>query len=112
MHKMSCGCPQCRSSGEFEVLAFAPASALGCGYEGETGDEDEFAYAAEAEGEPEGEGEGEYEGEWETPPAFDEGEEYELAMELLSLSSEEELDQFLIHHVSQPHTAAFIKNFV
>lgn len=79
MHKMSCGCPQCRSSGEFEVLAFAPAPAQG--YEGEG--EGEFAYEFEDEGE------------WETARAFDEGEEYELAMELLSLSSEEELDQFL-----------------
>jgi hypothetical protein len=81
MHKLSCGCTQCRSSGEFEMLEFAPAWAGED--EGEAAYEDEFGYEAEGEGEDE------------TARAFDEGEEYELAMELLSLSSEEELDQFL-----------------
>jgi hypothetical protein len=67
MHTLTCQCPQCRASGEFEQLEFSHAG----------GGEFEAADGYEAE------------------RPFDEAEEYELAMELLSVSSEEELDLFL-----------------
>lgn len=71
MHAMTCRCPQCRGNAEFERLGFAA----------------EFEDGAEFEGE--------YAGESGYAPPFDEAEEYELAMELLSISSEDELEQFL-----------------
>ena len=73
MHAMSCRCPNCRPGGTgFETL----------GFEFESADE----------GEDEGEsGFGARDGE----SPFSEAEENELAMELLSVASEEELDQFL-----------------
>ncbi|WP_158219653.1 hypothetical protein [Ideonella sp. A 288] len=79
MHTMSCRCAHCRTGGgasEFESLAF-PASvyrdsrALEAEFEAPTGD-------ASPGGLP-----------------FSEAEEHELAMELLSVASEDELDQFL-----------------
>lgn len=70
----SCGtCGKCRSQGEFEVLPFAGNFEAGFGAE----------FSAEFGGF------GEFEG------PFSEAEEMELAMELLSVASEEELDQFL-----------------
>jgi hypothetical protein len=68
MHAMTCQCPSCRGAGAFETMGF------------------EF----------EGEGEGEASfGLRDSESPFSEAEETELAMELLSVSSEEELDQFL-----------------
>lgn len=70
----SCGtCGKCRSQGEFEVLPFSGG------------------FSAQFNGEFEEESGGF--GEFEEP--FSEVEEMELAMELLSVASEEELDQFL-----------------
>ena len=68
MHPMTCGCARCRNQGELEVLGFE-------GDAGEFESADESAY--------------EFEG------AMDDAREVELALELLSVSSEEELDQFL-----------------
>ncbi|MBX3606680.1 MAG: hypothetical protein KF788_15480 [Piscinibacter sp.] len=80
MHAMTCSCRRCRQAGEVEVLAF--------------GDQREFEDASEfqSEFEFESEFEGEFEGEGE---AMDDAREYELALELLSVSNEEELEQFL-----------------
>jgi hypothetical protein len=70
MHTMTCQCPGCRASNAFEA----------------------FEFGFEAEGEGEGEASfGARDGE----SPFSEAEETELALELLSVSSEEELDQFL-----------------
>lgn len=66
------------------------------GYEGEG--EGEWEYAYEGEGEWEGEWEGEGEWEWEGEGEYEllgEQMEYELAAELLAVSNEQELDQFL-----------------
>ena len=77
MHAMSCRCPDCRPGGTgFETLGFEFE------FEFESADEDEY------EGES---GFGARDGE----SPFSEAEETELAMELLSVASEEELDQFL-----------------
>lgn len=70
MHAMTCQCPSCRNAGPFETLGFEFDT------EGEL--EDEASFGAR---------------DGESP--FSEAEETELAMELLSVSSEEELDQFL-----------------
>jgi hypothetical protein len=69
MHPYRCRCPQC------------------------AGAQESFEFAAEGEGEYEGEFE--YEGEGETGSPFSEAEEIALAAELLSVSSEAELEQFL-----------------
>lgn len=66
MHAMSCSCPSCRRGGVFENLAF------------EYSFEDEASFSAR---------------DGESP--FSEAEEAELAMELMAVVSEEELDQFL-----------------
>ncbi|KQU74607.1 MULTISPECIES: hypothetical protein [unclassified Rhizobacter] len=73
MHPYRCRCPQCG------------------------GAQESFEFAAEGEGEGEGEYEGEfeYEGEGEAGSPFSEAEEIALAAELLSVSSEAELEQFL-----------------
>lgn len=74
MHDSTCNCPKCRSGDAlgFEVLEFPVTQEI----YGEFEAENPF-------GETYGEG------------PFSEAEEIELAMELLSVSSEEELDQFL-----------------
>jgi hypothetical protein len=75
MHPYRCRCPQCG------------------------GAQESFEFAAEGEGEGEYEGEFEYEGEGEgegeSGSPFSEAEEIALAAELLSVSSEAELEQFL-----------------
>jgi hypothetical protein len=113
MHKPACRCPRCSQSTEaFEVMGFAPSSAPGRNgsgageagayeaegegeYEGESQYEGPYQgeYESEGEGEGEYEGEAEWGGEYEGP--FSEAEEIALATELLSVSSEAELDQFL-----------------
>ena len=71
MHAKQCGCGQCRGSGAtFEILPFGQGEAA---FSGEFGN---FEF-----------------GQQEGP--FSEAEEMELAMELLSVASEEELEQFL-----------------
>jgi uncharacterized protein (DUF697 family) len=78
MHGSTCNCQKCRSGGSvgFEVL--------------------EFPMTQETYGELEAENLfGEIVGETYGESPFSEAEEMELAMELLSVSSEEELDQFL-----------------
>ena len=71
MHAMSCRCPNCRPGGTgFETLGFE--------FESEDEDESEASFGSR---------------DGESP--FSEAEETELAMELLSVASEEELDQFL-----------------
>ena len=108
MHKTSCRCPQCQRGTAFELMAFkAPAdparSAFGTleagAFETYEADEASSQYEGPYEGEGEGEGEGEYEGEatWATEAAgpFSEAEEIALAAELLSVSNEAELEQFL-----------------
>jgi len=73
MHAKQCSCGQCRTAGEtFEILPFGQAEAMG--FAGEYGEFGEF-------------------GQQESP--FNEAEEMELAMELLAVASEEELEQFL-----------------
>lgn len=101
MHKLTCQCPQCtRGATGFEVMEFeAPTASGRDGF----GAQEASAYEAEGEGESqyEGpyEGEGEYEGEasWasEAEGPFSESEEIALAAELLSISNEAELEQFL-----------------
>ncbi|MBB3220038.1 hypothetical protein [Pseudoduganella umbonata] len=82
----SCGtCGKCRGQGEFEVLPFS--AGFGGGLNG--GYRSEFSAEFGAEFSSESGGFGEFEG------PFSEVEEMELAMELLSVASEEELDQFL-----------------
>ena len=78
MHDSTCNCPRCQREGTFgfEVL--------------------EFPMTQETYGELEAENLfGEIVGETYGESPFSEAEEMELAMELLSVSSEEELDQFL-----------------
>ena len=70
MQALTCKCPNCRS--KFETLEFSRTK------EGEFAFEEESSFGAR---------------DGESP--FSEAEETELAMELLSSSSEEELDQFL-----------------
>lgn len=70
MHTMTCQCPGCRGGNAFEAFEF--------GYESEGEGEDEASFGAR---------------DGESP--FSEAEETELALELLSVASEEELDQFL-----------------
>lgn len=90
MHKLTCQCPQCNTGtrSEFETLAFDTSP------QGEYEDEYEEEY----------EGEGEFEGEYadeasfgarDAESPFSEEEEAELAMELLSVTSDTELDEFL-----------------
>jgi hypothetical protein len=76
MHAKQCSCGQCRTAGEtFEILPFGQGEATGfAGEYGEFGQSGEF-------------------GQQESP--FSEAEEMELAMELLAVASEEELEQFL-----------------
>jgi hypothetical protein len=80
MHPMTCRCAQCRNSGELEVLEFE-------------GDAGEFEFESGYESATESAYESAYESSYERP--MDDAREYELALELLSVSSEEELDQFL-----------------
>ena len=71
MHAMTCRCPNCRTGAAgFETLGFE--------FQSEAEDEYEASFGAR---------------DGESP--FSEAEETELAMELLSVASEEELDQFL-----------------
>lgn len=66
MHPITCSCRRCRHAGEVEVLEFE--------------DSGEFEDASEFEDES---------------APMDDAREYELALELLAVSNEEELDQFL-----------------
>ncbi len=68
MHTMTCQCPGCSRGNAFEALEF--------GFEAEGESEASFGLR-------------------DSESPFSEAEENELAMELLSVSSEEELDQFL-----------------
>jgi uncharacterized protein (DUF697 family) len=90
---MTCQCSKCLrgASGEFEVLEFEDSPQGEFEFEDEAGSEE---YEDEAEYESEGEHEEEAEFEDAESP-FSEEEEAELAMELLSVASEDELDQFL-----------------
>jgi hypothetical protein len=81
MHTMTCQCGGCRSGGAFELLEFAHAP------DSETYSETDSEFDSEMWNEA---GFGDAEG-----PVFNEATEYELAMELLSVNSEEELDLFL-----------------
>jgi len=106
MHKINCQCPQCnRGATAFEVMAFQPP---GGGFKRNGfGTHEAEAYEARPEGEGQSqyegpyESEGEYEGEanWagegEAASPFSEAEEIALAAELLSVSNEAELEQFL-----------------
>ncbi|GGZ10212.1 hypothetical protein ACFFTM_17075 [Pseudoduganella plicata] len=75
MHAKQCSCGQCRASGEtFEILPFGQGE--GSGFAGEFANEFEGGF-----------------GQQESP--FSQAEEMELAMELLAVASEEELEQFL-----------------
>lgn len=75
MHAKQCSCGQCRTSGEtFEILPF--------------GQNEGSSFAGEFSHEFDGAS-----GQQESP--FNEAQEMELAMELLAVASEEELDQFL-----------------
>ncbi|QBI01827.1 hypothetical protein [Pseudoduganella albidiflava] len=98
----SCGtCGKCRSQGAFEVLPFAAGlgAEFGSGFAGEFSGEFSGEFNGELNDEFNGEFNGEFSGEsgafgeYEGP--FSEVEEMELAMELLSVASEEELDQFI-----------------
>jgi hypothetical protein len=109
MHNSTCRCARCAPRGgaeAFEVMAFAaPPGRDGFGapggasrHEGSFGAQGETQYEGPYEAEDEGEYEGEYEwpGEAEAGGApFSEAEEIALAAELLSVSSEAELEQFL-----------------
>jgi hypothetical protein len=98
MHNVNCQCPQCtRGTTAFEIMPFEPSGGLrrnGFSHEA-------AAYESEGQGQYEGpyESEGEYEGEanWagEAAGPFSEAEEIALAAELLSVSNEAELEQFL-----------------
>jgi hypothetical protein len=92
MHSSICNCPRCQrgETSAFEVLEFPIAQEI----YGELEAESPFG---ETYGEMETYGEtyGEADGEMPAESPFSEAEEIELAMELLSVSSEEELDQFL-----------------
>jgi hypothetical protein len=106
MHKLTCQCPQCtHGSTAFEVMAFEPSRG---GFRGNgSGNHETGVYERGPEGEGpsqyEGpyENEGEYEGEanWagegEAAGPFSEAEEIALAAELLSVSNEAELEEFL-----------------
>ncbi|HEX3140859.1 MAG TPA: hypothetical protein VHQ87_12445, partial [Rhizobacter sp.] len=70
MHTMTCQCPGCRGGNAFEAFEF--------GFEGQSEGEGEASFGLR---------------DGESP--FSEAEETELALELLSVASEEELDQFL-----------------
>src|SRR5690242_12159128 len=76
MHGSTCNCPNCRIERGFEILEFPAVRHAWDGFETE-------ALFGEAYGKTYGES------------PFSEAEEMELAMELLSVSSEEELEQFL-----------------
>ncbi|WBR99915.1 hypothetical protein OU994_16450 [Pseudoduganella sp. SL102] len=102
----SCGtCGKCRSQGAFEVLPFAAGlgAEFGSGIAGESNGEFNGELGDELSGELSGEFNGEFNGEFtgesggfgEYEGPFSEAEEMELAMELLSVASEEELDQFI-----------------
>jgi hypothetical protein len=106
MHAMTCQCPKCRggASAEFEAFEFE-ISPQG---EFEDADEESYEYETQNEGEDAYElgDEFEYEngdehedeasfGSRDAENPFSEEEEAELAMELLSVSGDEELDQFL-----------------
>jgi hypothetical protein len=110
MHELTCQCRQCRQRNNmgFEVMEFRTqagaergafgarqSSAEEAGSEGETQYEGPYESEGEGEYESEAEAEGSYEteGEWEGP--FSEAEEIALAAELLSVSSEAELEEFL-----------------
>lgn len=90
MHAMTCQCSKCRRGGsaEFELFEFDDSPQGEFDFESDAGTEYEDSY----EFEEENEFEAEY-ADAESP--FTEAEENELAMELLSVSSEDELDQFL-----------------
>ncbi len=68
MHPMTCSCRHCRQAGDVEVLEFEDS--------GEFEDASEFEFEDEA-------------------APMNDARELELALELLSVSSEDELDQFL-----------------
>jgi hypothetical protein len=90
MHQFNCQCSQCtRATPGFAVMPFAANIAK---REYETY-EDESQYEGSYEGEGEYEGEANWGGETESP--FSEAEEIALAAELLSVSNEAELEQFL-----------------
>ncbi len=107
MHKFNCKCPRCNADASaFEVMAFeAPGAFEAYQSAGQSQYEGPYLAEGEGEGEDEGEGEGEFEYEGEAPWAregeaegeglFTEAEEIALAAELLSVSNEAELEQFL-----------------
>ncbi|MFL5280980.1 MAG: hypothetical protein ACJ8AW_08250 [Rhodopila sp.] len=106
MHKRTCQCPQCtRGAMAFEVMAFAPSRG---GFKGNGfGNHETGVYETESEGEEPSQYEGPYEnggeyegeanwgGEGEAAGPFSEAEEIALAAELLSVSNEAELEEFL-----------------
>lgn len=102
MHKLTCQCPKCNPGATaFELIDFKPRQAEA--FEGEGEGEYESSYEFEGEGEAEYEGESqyegpyeaEYEGEYEGESVFSESEEIALAAELLSVTNEAELEEFL-----------------
>lgn len=109
MHKLSCQCPQCnRGATTFELMPFEAPAAFGRNgfgtheaetYETEGESQYEGSYESEGEAQAEGEYEGEArwagEGEGEGEGPFSEAEEIALAAELLAVSNEAELEQFL-----------------
>lgn len=113
VHPPRCHCPRCGGAQEtFEFAAEGEGGYEGeyegeyAGeyegeYEGEAVHEGRFEGAFEYEGGYAGENEGEYEGEYEgagqgeSASPFSEAEEIALAAELLSVSNEAELEQFL-----------------
>lgn len=78
MHTMTCQCGGCRAASAFELLEFAQAPDSETDSERDTEVWNEAGFGGDAEA-----------------PVFNEAMEYELAMELLSVNSEEELDLFL-----------------
>jgi hypothetical protein len=103
MHKFNCNCPRCNPGATaFEVMEFEAPGAFEA-YQSEGAGESQYEGPYQTEGEGEGEYEGEYEyegeaqlaGEGEGEGPFSEAEEIALAAELLSVSNEAELEQFL-----------------
>jgi hypothetical protein len=102
MHKMTCQCPQCNAGtrAEFETFSFDLSPQSEFEEEDEAADEASNPFGQQYQGEYESEFEDEYEdeasfGSRDAESPFSEDEEAELAMELLSVSSDAELDEFL-----------------